>query len=569
MLPTVRFYSARFLKTLFRQRSGQVQGLAIVGVLAVAWALMSLGTRPFNIFDTEWLWGDFAQVYLGWSKHMREPGSWGLLSTTASDPIPLNFSLFDPMPILMVPAKLIAWMFPAGTQYFGFYFLLCLFLQATFGYLATSEVLELHKEPDDTRGWGPLLIQLSGAVLCMTMPITLNRFSGHTALSSQWLLIMSIWVALRTRDSSLRAWLIGNCAMILLATGFNPYLAVMVGISLTGMAFFQTRLFNWQIQIVKIAALAATGLFGLWFFGFTSGAGVAEGGYGVFSMNMLGPIDSNGFATLLPLDIVDPTTGQTFEGFNYLGLGLILLILTMSILLYRTSIDSRLPIVAALTISCFSYMLALSTTVTFSGVTFVAHLPEFAENILKRFRGSGRFFWVGAFWLTIIAVAVLVRRLPGRLGVTIIVLITIVQCIDVAGYSLKTRHAISSFQRLHYTLPAEAIAGRTVTTVKVFPPWQCDPFHTPGGVRNYEIFGFLTLDHGWTTNSFYAARTPENQKAYHCDYASRLSEIDPTAIYFLSTAIHDSYAAEIGSRLNCKPDEELLETQICRPMVPD
>ncbi|MEP1832629.1 MAG: DUF6311 domain-containing protein [Hyphomonas sp.] len=560
---------ARFLARVIRQQNRQIQGIGIVGLLAIVWALMSLGTRPFNIFDNEWLWGDLGTVYLAWCKHMGDPDAWGLMSTIASDPIPLNFALFDPMPILMVPAKLIAWIFPAGTQYFGFYFLLCLFLQGLFGYFTTSEVLELHKEPDVDRKWGPLLLQLSGAVLCMTMPITLNRLSGHTALSSQWLLIMSIWIALRTRDSGLRAWLIGNCAMLFLATGFNPYLAVMVGISLSGMAFMQTRLSNWQGQIVKVAALAATGLAGLWFFGFTSGAGVAEGGYGVFSMNMLGPIDSNGFATLFALDIVDPTTGQTFEGFNYLGLGVILQILAMAALLYRTRIDPRLPIVAALLIGCVAYILALSTTITFSGVTFVAPAPEFSENIMRRFRGSGRFFWIGAFWLTIISLAVVARRFPGRLGVTLVVLMTFVQWIDVAGISLKTNHAIASLQRMHYTLPAEATAGRNVTTVKVFPPWQCDPFHTPGGVRNYEIFGFLTLDHGWTTNSFYAARTPANQRAYHCDYAARLSEMDPTAIYFLSNVIHDQFSAEIGSRLICKADPELAETQICWPAASD
>lgn len=548
---------------LMRQTPAQYRGMFALILLSLLWSRMSLGPRPFDIFDNDWLWGDLAQVYYAWSAYMDQASIFPLTTDRFSQPLDLSISLFDPMPILLLFAKPFAWLFPDGSQYFGYYFALCIMLQGIFAYLAISEILRLPNDREAASRPLSVFLQIAGAIIIMTAPYTLIRFTGHTALSSQWLLVMSIWVALRTRDVSGWKWYAANGSALFLSTGFNPYLAIMCGMSLAIIPLWQARLPKLHVPALRVLSLAIAGLFGLSVFGFISGAGVSQSGFGVFSMNILGPIDSNGSGSLLGLDIKDATTGQTFEGFTYLGLGSLLAIVLAGLALYRSKIDRDLPLWAGASVILAATLIALSNRVTLSGLEFHYELPAALDSLMGRFRGSGRFFWIAGFWLNLLAVAVLIRRFGQQRSALALIPLALIQWIDVAGVAVDSSKGLNAASRLSIAADDALLQHADVEVIKVFPPWQCDPFHTPGGVRNYEIISSLALKLGASTNSFYAARTPAEHVAYHCNYDERVPELDRPGIYIYSNAIYAAHQSLIDARLRCQPHPSFPESVVC------
>jgi hypothetical protein len=294
-----------------------------------------------------------------------------------------------------------------------------------------------------------------------------------------------------------------------------------------------------------------TGFIGLFAFGFMGGASVAEGGYGLYSMNILGPFDSNAQAILLPLDVNDATGGQSNEGFNYLGLGVLLLGFLALFLQSRPALPGqRVPFINAWLIVLVAYVLALSTTLTLSVEALRIPFPQVIVDLLSRFRASGRFFWIGGFWLITLAIAVICYRFARWRVVLILGICTAVQMVDVFGVARSVRAWGVSAKSLPIPQALERAAPGHAGLV-VLPPWQCDHQQTPGGDRGYEIFGVLAARQHMNINSFYAARTLPEQRSFHCDYTRALSNLGSDNLYVLSAKLYSENAMKFQSGFNC------------------
>jgi hypothetical protein len=522
-------------------------GIVAVVFLCGLWGAYVIGPGRMSIFKVDWLDGDLAQVYLAWIQYTSDPSAGWLTTVRNSYPLPMSISLFDPMPLLLVLLKPFAVLVPESTQYFGLYFLACFILQGLFGYFVVQEVQRWRGLPENLSG---IFVSVCGGLLFASAPFTAQRLYGHTALSSQWLLVLSIWMALRTRDSGNRVWMAVNSGLVFLACGFNPYLALMVSLSLIGFTCIHLGCAQWRILAMRIVCLLLTGFIGLFVFGFMGGASVTQGGYGVYSMNILGPFDSNAQAVLLPLDVNDATGGQG-EGFNYLGLGVLLLGFLALFLQSRPSLpDQRVPFINAWLIVLVSYVLALSTTLTLSVETLQIPLPQFIIDLLSRFRASGRFFWIGGFWLITLAIAVICYRFARWRVVLILGICTAVQMVDVFGIARSVR----AWGVATKSLPIPQVLEQSaigLSGMVVLPPWQCDHQQTPGGVRGYEIFGVLAARHQMNINSFYAARTLPEQSAFHCDYSRALTNLTSDNMYVLSAKLFNENAMRFQSGFHC------------------
>jgi hypothetical protein len=515
--------------TAARWLGWRLVGGAIVAACAVAYARFVLGAVPLDIHDLHWLWGDLAQVHIAWSQFVSDPDAHWLTSTRLSYPLPLSISLFDPMPLLLLLARPFAGLVPEGTQYFGYYFAACVLLQGVFGYLATLRAVRIA---GGDRGLAAIWIAVAGGVFFASIPYTFYRFQGHTALSSQWVLVLSTWVSLTSLDWRRVPWIVSNGAVLFVATGLNPYLALMVLIScgiLTVMAWQRLRLIEVGTRVVALSFVA---IVGLWLFGFTSGAAADSGGYGHYSMNLFGPLDSHHMAKLFPFDVPDATTEQQFEGYTYVGFGLVLLwVCGLMATIARKQRAVRFPFVAVLLVTLCCSLLALSATISAGAHAFEIPLPKPVLFLLSRFRGSGRLFWIAGFWLILASVAACVRRIGSARTAALVSVLLVVQLVDIHPIASQVSKTLAGGKALRL----EGIPDGRFSAILVFPAWQCDNQATPGGgVRNYEAVGFLAASRGVPTNSFYAARTPAEQTAYHCDYAARFAEVDARALYLLS-----------------------------------
>lgn len=548
--------------------SATLKQLQPIGVLVTiiafggSWTLLTMGARPFDINNTTWLRGDLALVYFAWVIFMNEPWSNWLSTSMMSHPIPLSIGLFDAMPLFALLVKPFAAIVPPG-QYFGWYFALCTCLQGGLGYLATREVLYFNGPRPSQPSRQVVLICLGVAIICMAAPAAMNRFTAHTALASQWMLVLAVWVSLRWQASTSWKWAIAHGPPLFLATGINPYIALQMGLTFTITTLFASRETAWSTQLGRLATLGSVGLAGLGLFGFLSGA-LPGGGYGLYSMNMLGPIDSNGNGLIWRLDVEDATSAQAWEGFTYIGFGAITLLIAAAAVSALYRVPDGFPYMASALIVLTAFLLALSTTVTLGGWKVHLPVPGAVDDLLARFRASGRLFWIGGIWLVFLAVAAIARKLPLQKASLIIAAAAMLQVVDVAGVTRMTRTKIEGFERLSTEISPLLASGKTARSLLVFPPWQCDPHGTPIGVRSFEVIGAFVAKEGIPTNSFYAGRTPTKQAEFHCDIEKRLATIDSESIYVVSPVVWSNHGSRFSDTHDCRQSEALGAAWICR-----
>lgn len=530
--------------------------LTAVITAAIAWGLFVLGPRPFQIYDTGWLWGDLAQVYIAWAQYTRDPSASWLISNHLSYPLSINFALFDPMPLLLLAFGWLSNFVPDHTQWFGPYFVICLVLQGLFGYLAGRALIGQTSEKFAR------FFCLAISLFFILAPFTFYRFVQHTALSSQWVIVFSIYVSLRSRNLGTRSWLLANGSAILLASGMNPYLTVMVLISQTGMTLFGDRSLLLKTRALRLACMALVAMTGLYTFGFTSAGGSIDWGYRVFSMNALGPFDSNGFATLFGLEIKDATGGQAWEGFVYQGLGLLLLLLIAGLLFTRRTFSNIASpnlkglYAGGLFVIGISYALALSATLSVNTWVWPIPLHLVFELPLSVFRASGRFFWVGSFWLILLSASVIYYRLGPRRASLLLSVLVAIQLIDVSGIGLYVRKKIETTNRYEIEKSSIPYDLSTFSHLIVLPPWQCDTRHGPGGGRNYENLGFFATLNKMQTNNFYAGRTPASQSKFHCDPNNHLKDLSDTSLYIFSEQMFQTIAPRYQQKLVCQTNQK-------------
>jgi len=534
--------------------------LAGLGLLCAVWARYVLGPMPLNVHATSWIWSDLSQVYVTWGQYLADPDKAWLESARQSHPLAMSVSLFDPMPLFLLLARAVSWAIPDGLQFIGWYFLACVVLQGMFGFLAARQVLYRLGEAADSRvGLGLAAII---ALMVATLPFTFHRFQWHIALSSQWVLVLSIWMLLRTLDSPRLAWWLGNSAVVLLATGINPYLALMVIANICGITALRGRVLGWRVAVGRIALVCAVGALGLGLFGFLGASGSSAGGYGVYSSNVLGPLDSNGLARLLPFDVADPTGGQTPEGFNYLGLGvLILCALALAVLPLRRRKPVDFPFLPALVVVFACFALALSTTAYVGSAGHHFAVPAGLEALLGKFRSSGRFFWISGFWLVLLAFANCVLRLGALRMLPLLLVLLAVQLVDIQPIARHVKFAIADGK----AQVLEGVAPGSYSAILVYPPWQCDYNATPLGIRNFESVGQFALRQDIPTNNFYAARNLQAQLDYHCDYPARLAKPDATAIYLLSDTLYQAYGKGFEAGFDCRAHVNGDDSWLCIP----
>ena len=277
-------------------------------------------------------------------------------------------------------------------------------------------------------------------------------------------------------------------------------------------------------------------------------------------MNMLGPFSSNGWATLLPINVPDPTEGQAWEGFNYQGLGILILLGISAYFGICRKPNERgsfsFPYKAAIIIVLISYLLALSTTITFSSIVFKPYVPSIVIHILSAFRASGRLFWVGGYWLIIIGIISLPFFLNFKRAAYLLGALLVIQIVDVNGVGLAIRNKISTIQRT--AIQSEAITPNPerYDELVVLPPWQCNTKKTAGGGNNYEYLGFFAADYNMSTNNFYAARILPEQTAFHCAAEKSQPIFIKNKLYVISPDFYKNLTTESKEKLKCSFNDE-------------
>ncbi len=393
-----------------------------IGCFAFIAAVGPRALRPSNI---AWLGqGDPATHYLGWQFFRNTEWSfpvglnpkYGLEISNAliySDSNPLLAFLFKPFSPLL----------PDTFQYFGIWLLACFVLQAWF---ACKLMRLITNSP---------IIALIGASLFSFSPPMLWRLHGHLSLAGHFLVLASLYLALRP---SIKRRVVHWSVLLVTSALTHAYLLAMVG--LIWVADLAGRLIKHSLPVNRVVLefpiiLLAT-LLACWQAGyFVVGVGdvVSAEGFGFYRMNLLSLFDPSGWSYVLR-DI--PEAAGDYEGFNYLGLGVIVLGITAlpSLISAKSGVMSQVrnrPMILAVVFGLTIF--ALSNRWGIGSVNFVFALPDAALRIGNIYRGSGRMFWPVFYLILFTTIFLVVRGYSNRVAITLLGLGVIIQVADTSS----------------------------------------------------------------------------------------------------------------------------------------
>jgi hypothetical protein len=530
-------------------------GAAIVIGLVVAVPL--IGVARIDPSNLAWLNGDPATGYVGWAFYRHEEG-WRFPLTWSERigwPLGVTISWLDSIPLVAVLLRPFSDLLPEPFQYLGLWACLCFVLQAYFA-LRLGRVL-FRDDPT---------FAIATAALVTGAPAVTWRMFGHHALASHWLIVASLWCYFRD-GSRLASWrrLLPFVGVIAVAGAVSPYPAVLcllVAIAAVGRLLFERRCTVVQGAIF-VALLAGCMTTSLVVFGFAMpGLGSADyegAGYGYFSMNLLAPINPMSYGSVLLPALPVAAYGQ-YEGYNYLGLGVIALWAIDLVFRPRavlSLLDRRTAPLAVLAVLCT--IAAASSTVTIGSVTVASvQLPGAVQSIVNALRASGRLFWPVHYLLILTAVVATHRAWPRSWREGLLIGALVLQIADLAGLRDQVRGSIEVAQAAPSPLrsPRWRELARDHERLIVLPAWECGSEESPGGFQGFATFGILAAGQRLATNDYHAGRMTKAQRTVHCrDLPAALASaasLDPRTAYVVADKFAIAWGLEGTAAHRCE-----------------
>jgi hypothetical protein len=444
-----------------------------------------------------------------------------------SDSNPLLALLFKPFN---------AWL-PATFQYFGLWLLACFVLQAWFGW----KLLGLMT--------GNPLIRLLGTGLLVFSPPMFLRMGGHLSLSGHFLILAALYLALLPNLYRRRlAW----GALLAVTAMVHAYLLAMVALiwvaDLLGKTFSQ-QLTRRQGLLEGVLLFAVVSVC-CWQAGYFAIAdGTQSGGFGLYRMNLLSPLDPAGWSFILP-DL--PKASGDYEGFNYAGLGVLLLVPLALIawLRNRQPLKDELRIRPWLLLALIGlWLFALSNQIGVGAHTFSYPLPKIASNLANIFRASGRMFWPVLYALILMVMFLLVRGYRPRIVVAVLALALTIQIVDTRNGWMGLRNSKMMTPSAEWATPMRD------------PFWANAAAHYPN-VRSlmpqnqserWQVIADFAATHGLKTDAVYLGRMSSKaleqarQKAQHM---LESGQYDTDSLYILD----DTVLADAAKSVNSETD---------------
>ncbi|CAM7992919.1 DUF6311 domain-containing protein [Lelliottia nimipressuralis] len=345
---------------------------------------MYVGVNVLDFKRVGWLMiGDPGQSWSGWNFFRNTP----LLQW----PLGLNYNYgmgvggsivyTDSIPIMAFIFKPFSDFLPARFQYHGLWMYLCFVLMTLSAYLI------LRKLTKDE------IFSAIGSCFFCIAPIFLNRAGGHFALGAQWLVLFGFYLYIN-KSFCFKRW----AALLVLSVTIHAYLLIMVYLIF---AFdILNKLITNRLSLKKSSFYFASYSVLIFLTMHATGYFVIKGsdpypGFGFLNMDLAGwfnPGDQRYSHILLS----HGNQQANFEGINYLGIGIIsLLVFVLVDATYRNKFNFKNVIASPAFYFCM-VLAAISITyrINFYGVNLIEiPMNDFLLKVGGVFRSTGRFFW--------------------------------------------------------------------------------------------------------------------------------------------------------------------------------
>lgn len=537
----------------------------IGSILGVIIFLLIYGTSIISFTNTDWLVNssdlegisDLTQHYLGWVAYRNSPASFPLGLTEGLYSSPISVIYTDSIPLFAMFFKLLSPILPEQFQYFGLFGLLSYGLTGGFGTLILWELKVSFP------------YSIIGGIFFVLSPVLTKRMFYHTALAAPFLILAAFCLCVIASKMKRALWIALWSLLTAISVLINPYYVPMVlGILLCEL--FYELLSKHRLVILlasflfPVAGFLAAGCISGMFYGSVS---ASANGLDDLSYNLLQFINpgnkllqikhrnylwsEQNYSHILPaLPLASPWQE---EGFSYLGLGMLtILVLVLALLLIRfilqirtllrlhhsnrtiastsvrnakTHIWTNIPLITSILLGLIVFtFLALSPTATV-GTNTLYHIdyPDWLYNLLSVFRSTGRFIWPVYYGIMILGLVGMYRVLPKLLLAVCLFL----QLADLSP-SLQYKHEIYANEastlshQSALTSDAWDVLGTSCSNLIFYPPTHyglyCDSEVSC-------IFVEYALLHDISCNISYLSRnlSAEADKATYEHFAKRES----------------------------------------------
>lgn len=428
------------IQKMIKREFDERVALVLSVVLAVVVFVGLYGIYPLDVCNDSWILQqydgtDIMQHYAGWAQYRVSDWRYplGYADKLAyGDGTYITYT--DSIPYVAIFFKLFRSILPETFQYFGWFTLLCYILQSMGACILLKRKIRSY------------LGLMFGEVFFLTAPILIERTYKHTALSAQWLILFAIYYYLNYRKSEKDTRL--PWQLIVLATltvGIHPYFLpmVMIFVLLVVVEAILKKYTIWKIAGFTVLSLLFPVASGLVIGVIGTDVKNTRSGYGYFGMNLnslFNPQSASGYAWSKVL----PERGQiysTYEGFNYLGLGLLILIgvcfFIFCITIVREkeyigqiigNLKGNIVFIAAMT---FMTLFAITYIVTFdNSAIMMINIPLEWIELASLFRASGRMFWPVYYCIILTAIYYLLDKCKGKMGLILLGTLLCIQLFD-------------------------------------------------------------------------------------------------------------------------------------------
>lgn len=495
---------------------------------------LSFDLFTINPSNTGWLLNarhDWGQHYLGWAFFRNDDWTYPLGSIKSwYYPMGTNVGLTDSIPLLAIFFKIFNPILGNDFQYFGLWIFSCFILNGFF----SNKILKHYNIS--------LIIRLIIIVFMITNPVLLYR-GLHPALCAQWLILASIYLYILNPIDKKNSYKITiyQGGLILLSGLIHPYLtfiiagfAVIIPLKNYFLNIKTPILTNILIVLSTFILLVSNwhivGLIG-------SSDSEVQNGYGLYSWNFNSFYNPDGFSSFLPqLQKVSPSQ---YEGYSYLGLGILLAIPIAFIISIFWIFKNKISKNQFISIGLFLLWLiplsifGISNVITFNEtILFTYPTPEIIIYLGNVFRATSRFIWLlyySLFLGTLIIIAKLkINNYIKIVGLSLLLVIQI--------YDVKTFFTFRNLASGTYSPPLTEAKWNSlfkhfdhVITYPVYE-WQTVNHY------DYQDFGYLAAKNGAIITNAYVARADvKGEEKYKNEVLENIlnDSIDNKTIYIV------------------------------------
>lgn len=537
----------------------------ISGFIGLLIYMVCYGPSLLDVTNDGWLLsgGDLMQHYVGWKAFRASPWHFPIGMTDGllyPDQTCVVFT--DSIPLFAIFFKLISPLLPETFQYFGIWGALTYILM---GGVSGVILRKFTKNP---------VLCVIGSVFFSFSPYVIHRMYAHTALAGNWLILLAIaiWVYkpwFNTFKRKTIAWTLLLVCGSLVHIYYIPMIMIFMIFSCV-----QDLLDNkgWLWDILTVVIVVVVDIVILYCVGaFSTTASMEDSGLGVYSSNLNVFINPAGRGRFLPNRAIN--SGQ-YEGYGYLGLGILILLClsaflwigTMFLFIircikgrkYTNEIKRRETSSQIKKILCtlwhmiqehsfvitmffawlLSFILALSPVITYNNETlWIIDYPEFLVNILNIFRCTGRFIWCACYIFMFFAIITILNRIRWFAIAAPVLFVTAgIQFSDLGGFALARADQVAHSYRepiIQSERWTELAEGKDHL---VYVPFSIIKINY-GDDALYEFASFA-IDHDMTVNFYMAARVyiPDREaRDWEVRQALAAGERDAATLYILDS----------------------------------